>query len=73
MTYTEEVFEYLGFHVPTARYRKVDPRGHEYGYFTVEEMAKHYAVQKFSACNDFQWECRFTNTEDLRAWAQECT
>ena len=63
-----------GFIPPTQEFKKTDPRGREYGFFTASwTECSGMEVTKYSSREKIEYSMTFGCFEDFEAWASDCT
>ena len=74
MNRIEEKMKKVGFELPIQEYKKKDPRGSEYGFFTASwAECSGMEVTKYSFDKREEYSMAFGSVEDFEAWASDCT
>ena len=74
MNRIEEKMKKVGFELPIQEYKKKDPRGSEYGFFTASwAECSGMEVTKYSFDKREEYSMAFGSVEDFEAWAGDCT
>jgi len=74
MNRIENTMQSAGFKLPIQEYKKTDPRGSDYGFFTASwTECSGMEVTKYSSDKQIQYSMCFGCSEDFESWASDCT